>query len=1140
VALDRVVKIILKADIFGLKSSMTAASASVNDFSKRLAAADKEGARLRQNFTAVGDSAGKLGLVAAAGVGIAIKKFADFDQAMSNVAATGEDARNSIDALRDAAVEAGSRTVFSASEAAGAIENLAKAGLSASDILNGGLDGALDLAAAGGLEVADAAQYAAIAMKQFGLEGSAIPHIADLLSAGAGKAVGDVSDLGAALGQSGLVAKQTGLSIEETTGALAAFAEAGLLGSDSGTSLKSMLQSLTPSSDAAAAAMEKYNLSAYDAQGNFIGLEAFAGKLKAGLSGLSEEQRNATMKTIFGSDAVRAASVLYSQGAEGIAQWTAAVDDQGYAAETAAVRLDNLKGDLEGLAGALDSAFIGTGEGTNAPLRELVQLLTGLVNVYNDIPGPMKTMILATGALTAGIGGTVFVASRAVDAYASTRDSLKGLGVAYEGASKKALLLRGGAAAAGVGLSYLAGPAGEANKELGLLTTAASGAALGFAVGGPWGAAIGGGAGLLGGLVSGSGDASAAMSDLTGTLDEQTGALTENSAKWATKQVQDSGYAGTLADMGISLQDATSAILGNAEALDKVNAAASGANFEQGRALASIIGLSGGVSEASDKYVASKDAADGAAAATGLFGDEAAGAREEVESLKDTLDGLLDPLLEQDQATVAWRRSIAGLTDELTKNGGGLDLSTKAGQDNRDAIRERVEALKASAQADFEATGNAEAFGQKLNRGAEGIVKAGKAAGMSDKEMRGYLKTLGLTPEMVSTLIAAEDKASPKIDTVKEKALALQRKYEVKIAADTAAALNALRGVTDYIAGMNGKTIKIAVERGTPGGITKNATGGAIAGPGTGTSDSIPAWLSNGEHVLTAAEVQKAGGQGAVYRMRQAIMSGAMPAFKSGGAVNKNSLEINRQLAEVRDIERSLDEKETVGKGKAKRKRLVLRGLDRKIAQQELYEAKRELADLKAGRVGEVFEARQKADEAAKDAADKAAEDRQRAAEEVESSLMSFKSDFGKNFSIGSLTSASAVDRHLSNLLADSLVFNGLLSDLKSKGASPWLLQELMNVGPTKGAIRLARQYATDSTALANINAKAAQIDSASNQYAGMVNSPRFMQPGAWNPGVSNSQTITIMATPDQNAWLGEVRRVVRFEVAAMASGGGA
>src|SRR5206468_10368787 len=184
-------------------------------------------------------------------VGI-VAKSREFEKAMSAVqAATGATASTMGD-LRAAAIKAGADTMYSATEAAQGITEMAKAGVSAKDIMGGGLTGVLSLAAAGQLEVADAAGIASTAMTQFRLSGAQLPHVADLLAAGAGKAMGSVDDLGQALNQAGLVASSAGLNIEETTGTLAAFASAGLVGSDAGTSMKTMLQALqAPSSKAA-------------------------------------------------------------------------------------------------------------------------------------------------------------------------------------------------------------------------------------------------------------------------------------------------------------------------------------------------------------------------------------------------------------------------------------------------------------------------------------------------------------------------------------------------------------------------------------------------------------------------------------------------------------------------------------------------------------------------------------------------------------------------------------------------------------------------------------------------------------------------------------------------------------------------
>ena len=179
--------------------------------------------------------------------------------------------------------------------------------------------------------MSEAAETAATAMVQFNLSGDKVTHVADLLAAGAGKAQGGVHDMAYALKQSGLVASQAGLSIEETTGSIAAFASAGLIGQDAGTSFKTMLQRLENPSKGAKNAMDDLGIHIYDAQGHFIGITAVAEQLRNGMKDLGEEERNTAMSTIFGSDAIRAANVLYNEGGEGIQGWIDKVNDAGHA-----------------------------------------------------------------------------------------------------------------------------------------------------------------------------------------------------------------------------------------------------------------------------------------------------------------------------------------------------------------------------------------------------------------------------------------------------------------------------------------------------------------------------------------------------------------------------------------------------------------------------------------------------------------------------------------------------------------------------------------------------------------------------------------------------------------------------------------
>lgn len=426
---DRTVSYEFRAKYSQFTAGLGAMGKSVTDTAGKLTALDRNGQRMRAGLTSVGDTAGKVGLVFAAGVAVAVGAAANFEQAMSNVQAATHETSENMATLRQAALDAGQATQYSATEAAGAIEELSKAGVSTADILGGGLSGALDLAAAGGLEVADAAEIAASALVQFGLSGEEVPHVADLLAAGAGKAQGSVQDLGYALKYAGVPAASLGISIEETTGVLAEFASAGIVGEQAGTTLRSLLLSLAAPTQKANVLLDEYGITLYDSAGKFVGLESAAQQLNEKLGGLSEAQRNAALNTIFGTSAIQGAIQLYEGGGKAVADWTGKVDDQGYAAETAAIKMDNLKGDLEQFTGALETAFIGAGGGAQGPLRDLVQGATDVVNKLNKLPPAAQDSALALAGITAVTGGALWFGSKVVQAVAGTRQALYDLGI---------------------------------------------------------------------------------------------------------------------------------------------------------------------------------------------------------------------------------------------------------------------------------------------------------------------------------------------------------------------------------------------------------------------------------------------------------------------------------------------------------------------------------------------------------------------------------------------------------------------------------------------------------------------------------------------------------------------------------------
>jgi TP901 family phage tail tape measure protein len=1182
---SRIVSIILRGDVAGLRSSMTAAGASVRATADRMTGATREAQRFRQGLSGVGDTAGKIGLVAAGGLAAIIATTARFDKAMSAVQAATNESADAMSSLREAAIEAGAETSFSATEAAQGIEELAKAGVSTADILEGGLSGALDLAAAGALGVGDAAEIAATAMTQFKLSGDEIPHLADLLAAGAGKAQGSVQDMGAALKQSGLVAAQTGLSVEETTGTLAAFASAGLIGSDAGTSFKTMLQSLTPTGKAATDEMARLGISAYDAQGEFIGMTAFADSLKNGLKDLTVEQQNAAMKTIFGSDAVRAASVVFSQGADGIQTWIDKVDDSGYASLIAAARLNNFSGDLEALKGSLETALIGAGAGSTGPLRDLTQSATNAVNAFNSLPGPLKGTATAMLGITAILGGGLWFTAKTIAGVAAMRLNLAALGLTSAATGTAlAAAARGGAGLA----AFWAGAAigdkvgdrsSKAVNQLGksLEDFAKTGKATGD-LKDLFGEDLGGKAVRFGKNLGGIGEA---LKSLSGYKDD--GSLTE-----ALKFFGSAGQSAGITAQAEALGDLDSAL--SQMAKDKPDEAI--AAFEKLRDRAMETGaeaedVAQAFPEMAETLRAASEAMGGSSDATEVLSgdlsnlgpaaaDAAANMQATTEALEKSREAANDTAMSFFNFARAADQSFGDYLNQLEESadafanfsqniiqasangldGGLIDQLKEQGPEGALALADFANASEkeiARANRAFRSTDGLVALQAELDQLPEDVVTEFDTAGAPGaiQTATNVAAKYNMTPELIETLLKAKDYTKADIKAVMARLAEVQAQHpEIPIGTDIRGALSDITYLQRMINGMNGKTVKVNVQGGTPGGITR-AVGGSVIGPGTGTSDSIPAMLSTGEHVITAAEVIKAGGQDAIYRLRAAIRAGSLPAFASGGAVGKPSkLEIKEAEGRVRDIQRSLDERETVKKSGKKVRRDVLRGLDREIAKLQLAEAKKALRDLKnntANKQDAADRAQDAADEAAKKAQDERDDAEQKAIDAAEAVVreaadkrMSAKTSAVGTFGIGAATSAATVDRNLSRLLADSAAFLGLLGDLKAKGASPWLLAQLVEAGPTKGAIRLAREYNANQTALDSINARSAQIDAYGESYSNLVGNAAFSQSGAWNSGVNSTTTkeLTVNAI-DPSAFIQEIVRTVRFELQTTATGAG-
>jgi TP901 family phage tail tape measure protein len=813
-------------------------------------------------FTEVGTAALGFGAVLGAGVGVAISQFAEFDATMSQVQSASGATGKQFEKLRSQAIELGADTSFSANEAAEGQVELAKAGVHTADILNGGLQGALSLAAAGQISVAEAAETAATAMTQFNLTGNQVPHVADLLANGANKAQGGVHDLGMALNQSGLVASQFGVSLDDTVGGLAAFASQGLIGSDAGTSLKQMFLQLASPTDKAAGYLDQYNISAYDAQGNFVGLANLAGQLADGFKDASVEQRNQAFSTIFGSDAIRSANVLFAEGKDKINDWTSAVGESGGAAKTAAALQNNLKGDIEKLGGAFSSLFITAGEGADGPLRQLVQSFTGLIDVVNGLPAPVTQAGLG---LTAGVAAAALLGGAFLTAVPKINDFRQALRTINAEVPKLGKIANVGASLSGV---FAVG-----------LTVATS---------------------LLGYYLQEQARAAAETDAFANSLDQATGNLTDQSRAVAAENLKtqksflwfkDDSVYDSAQKIGLGLSGITDAAMGSTSALgelekaqrrmkedsDNLGADDFAKKYGEGasEALSDMSAVVIGVKEQRDEVERAKEqwgqlneaqnasgesSAVAAGAATNAAGalDEVSGsaqsASDQIDSVADSLKGLQDTNVSAIEAESAFQKAIDDASESVAKNTGalndnktGFDLSAESGRNANAALLDIASSAKDTASALLQQTGSQDQATGALDKGSEALRAALAQYGITGDAAQNYINTVLGTPEQWATRFSNNaGSAKQPVDQLKLSIDKMPRNVQSQIRVNiagaqdvyaTTAAVNGLASAIQHAAAVGAATPVVAHATGpmvasangnffAPAGVKSFAAGG--------------------------------------------------------------------------------------------------------------------------------------------------------------------------------------------------------------------------------------------------------------------------------------------------------------------------
>lgn len=1164
---DRSVKVILGSQVTGLVNGVRTAKGAVEDFGKSATGwFDKNRAGLDQ----ISSSAIKVGAGLVAVAGFAVKSAMDWEQAWTGVLKTVDGTGPQLARLEDDLRSLAKETGFAHDEVAAVAEAAGQLGIST--------EGVADFAEtmlAMGVSTNLTAEEAATTLARFrNIMGSTEPDIAKMgativgLGNNFATTEAEIAAMSLRIGGAG---RQVGLTEAQVMGLSAAMSSVGIEAEAGGTALSLTMKRVEREVDAGGSKLQMFA----DVAG--MSAEQFSTKWKtdaagaltdfvAGLSTVDERGQSANaVLTELGITGIREADALLrlSGNAQGLAEALGMASEEwarGTALTEEAAKFYGTTGQQakQAMASIRDAA-IGAGDALLPAISGMLEGVAAIADAFGSLPGPVKGTVTA---LTGVSGITLIAAGGLIKLAGSARDTMRALAGLAEGESfsKKAMLIRAGAGAAGAALIGFSDKIGETNRSLGMLSETAGYAAMGFAVGGPWGAAIGGAIGLVKSLGSANEFASAGVEALTASLDAQTGAITSNTRKLVADAIEESGSFDFAGDIGVSISEMTDAALGGEDAMRKLQSSlmdtyrAGDIGFFEMTRLMDVMGEQSsevadsqkGFEQVSEAMEGTAGSADALGGKLGELGAEAHASAEETEKLRDEAQSL------------GW--SFVDMSDAIN---GSLSGFSKTLEDQAKQLREfrnnAVKALERGADEDlvsYLVSMGPEAAGMLANladASEDAVARANAAFGEMNEQVARFVEyrtgvdwevamqfktagaddaiatavevaqSLGLADEDVESVLSALDYASEDILAVLELMREADRAEAMsEVAANVGPALGPIATVLQMMDLVDRSRANPSVSLSAPGvlstlsQITNMMRGLAMMGPvslaldvaarvSAANANAIGGFYEGGVRAFAGGGIDergrsvprqpqmRSGSQGAVVwgeaetgweayvsgkpgmqdRNRAVLgeaaarLGGDVTWYANGGFNEAvSTTEYTRLRIRVRDLERDL---RATGDDR-------LRGLDKTLAQRELRDAKAALARARSAnlRIPKGFTA-----DTWNDARSAAHDFRDRRMDET------------------ALVSPASFERHMNTMLAESAAFTQALADLKKKGASPWLLEQLVAFGPSKSSIRTARALAKDTARLKRMNAIAGQMDQVSGAYGRMTSDPRWLQASA-------------------------------------------
>ncbi|XKH51313.1 phage tail tape measure protein [Chryseomicrobium palamuruense] len=381
------------------------------------------GQRLNKDLGRIQTAGATVFAVVSGAIAASVKTAGDFEQSMARVKAISGATDEEFSRLERTARELGASTQFSASEAAEGMSYLAMAGFEVNETI-AAMPGVLNLAAASQQTLATSADIVSNILSGFGLSAEESGNAVDILVKTMSTANTDLPMLGDAMKYVAPVASSLGLSMEETAAAVGKMSDAGIQGSQAGTALRAMLLSLANPTGLTVKAMEDLGIKVTDANGAMKPIPELIGHIGDKLSGMEDAQKTATAAQLVGTEAASGFLALLEVGEDGLADYTAELENAGGTAERVAeTQMDTLNGSFKEFQSALEEIGIKVGNEFLPAFRDIVDQGANVVRFLTEVDGEtfkVGLTFLGTTAAVATTLATLGKLSIALSAFAMT------------------------------------------------------------------------------------------------------------------------------------------------------------------------------------------------------------------------------------------------------------------------------------------------------------------------------------------------------------------------------------------------------------------------------------------------------------------------------------------------------------------------------------------------------------------------------------------------------------------------------------------------------------------------------------------------------------------------------------------------